>query len=152
MDVQRISPADPTWPSHAEHDVLLPAQFSRVFSRDLKLERERLLMFAVLEDGITSYLNHAHARNRRGPRLGELNRAAPALRVRDHLRRARHRRRLPASRPGRAAHAPPPPAPVPAAVDRGARLTHRTTTAHRGAHTPAGPRVRDGGAHLTSAS
>src|SRR5438094_645181 len=66
MDVQRISPADPTWPSHAEHDVLLPAQFSRVFSRDLKLERERLLMFAVLEDGITSYLNHAHARNRRG--------------------------------------------------------------------------------------
>ncbi len=66
MDVQRISPADPTWPSHAEHDVLLPVQFSRVFSRDLKLERERLLMFAVLEDGITSYLNHAHARNRRG--------------------------------------------------------------------------------------
>jgi len=67
MDVQRsISPADPTWPSHAEHDVLLPVQFSRVFSRDLKLERERLLMFAVLEDGITSYLNHARARNRRG--------------------------------------------------------------------------------------
>src|SRR5947208_10926956 len=66
MDVQRISPADPTWPNHAEHDVLLPAQFSRVFSRDLRLERERLLMFAVLEDGITSYLTHARARTRRG--------------------------------------------------------------------------------------
>ena len=66
MDLQRVSPADPTWPNHAEHDVLLPAQFSRVFSRDLRLERERLLMFAVLEDGITSYLTHARARTRRG--------------------------------------------------------------------------------------
>src|SRR2546427_2851962 len=66
MDVQRIPRADRRWPSHAEQDVLLPVQFSRVFSRDLKLERERLLMFAVLEDGITSYLNHARARNRRG--------------------------------------------------------------------------------------
>jgi len=66
MDLQRVSPADPTWPNHAEHDVLLPVQFSRVFSRDLRLERERLLMFAVLEDGITSYLTHARARTRRG--------------------------------------------------------------------------------------
>src|SRR5439155_1325718 len=54
------------WHNHAEHDVLLPVQFSRVFSRDLRLERERLLMFAVLEDAITSYLTHARARTRRG--------------------------------------------------------------------------------------
>src|SRR5256886_15693680 len=66
MAVRRIPPAAPRWPSHAEHDVLLPVQFSRVFSRDLRLERERLLMFAVLEDGITSYLTHARARTRRG--------------------------------------------------------------------------------------
>src|SRR5712691_350015 len=67
MDVQRVSPpADLTWPSHGEHDVLLPAQFSRVFGRHPRLERERLLMFAVLEDAITSYLTYARARTRHG--------------------------------------------------------------------------------------
>ena len=64
--VQRVSPPDPTWPSHPEQDVILPIQFSRIFNRELRLERERLLMFAVLEDGITSYLTHARARTRRG--------------------------------------------------------------------------------------
>ena len=66
VSVQRVSSPDPIWPSHPEQDVILPIQFSRIFNRELRLERERLLMFAVLEDGITAYLTHARARTRRG--------------------------------------------------------------------------------------
>ena len=59
-------PSDLTWPTHTEQDVLLGAQFSRVFGRHPRLERERLLLFAVLEDAITSYLTYQRARTRQG--------------------------------------------------------------------------------------
>ena len=49
-----------------EPDVLLPAQYFAAFRRAGGLERERLLMLAVLEDAIDCYQKFAHARDPRG--------------------------------------------------------------------------------------
>ena len=52
-----------------EPDVLLPAQYFAAFRRSGGLERERLLMLAVLEDAIDCYQKYAHARDPRGSQL-----------------------------------------------------------------------------------
>ncbi|TMA64708.1 MAG: hypothetical protein E6J68_09930 [Deltaproteobacteria bacterium] len=52
-----------------EPDVLLPAQFFAAFRRAGGLERERLLMLAVLEDAVDCYQKYAHARDLRGRQL-----------------------------------------------------------------------------------
>src|SRR5437867_1733418 len=49
-----------------EPDVLLPAQFFAAFRREGGLERERLLMLAVLEDAVDCYQKYAHSRDPRG--------------------------------------------------------------------------------------
>ena len=54
-----------------EPDVLLPAQFFAAFRRAGGLERERLLMLAVLEDAIDCYQKFAHARDPRGEQMFE---------------------------------------------------------------------------------
>ena len=54
-----------------EPDVLLPAQFFAAFRRAGGLERERLLMLAVLEDAIDCYQKYAHARDPRGQQMFE---------------------------------------------------------------------------------
>jgi hypothetical protein len=52
-----------------EPDVLLPAQFFAAFRREGGLERERLLMLAVLEDAVDCYQKYAHARDPRGRQM-----------------------------------------------------------------------------------
>ena len=52
-----------------EPDVLLPAQFFAAFRREGGLERERLLMLAVLEDAVDCYQKYAHARDPRGAQM-----------------------------------------------------------------------------------
>ena len=54
-----------------EPDVLLPAQFFAAFRREGGLERERLLMLAVLEDAVDCYQKYAHAREPRGRQMFE---------------------------------------------------------------------------------
>jgi hypothetical protein len=58
-----------------EPDVLLPAQFFAAFRREGGLERERLLMLAVLEDAVDCYQKYAHAR---GSRVGSRCTTRPA--------------------------------------------------------------------------
>jgi hypothetical protein len=57
-----------------EPDVLLPAQFFAAFRREGGLERERLLMLAVLEDAVDCYQKYVHARDPRGRQLFEESR------------------------------------------------------------------------------
>jgi hypothetical protein len=52
-----------------EPDVLLPAQYFAAFRRSGGLERERLLMLAVLEDAIDCFQKYAHARDPRGRQI-----------------------------------------------------------------------------------
>ena len=52
-----------------EPDVLLPAQFFAAFRREGGLERERLLMLAVLEDAIDCYQKYAHSHDPRGRQM-----------------------------------------------------------------------------------
>ena len=52
-----------------EPDVLLPAQYFAAFRRAGGLERERLLMLAVLEDAIDCYQKYAHTDDLRGRQL-----------------------------------------------------------------------------------
>src|SRR5262245_64148493 len=52
-----------------EPDVLLPAQFFAAFRREGGLERERLLMLAVLEDAVDCYQKYAHSRDPRGVQM-----------------------------------------------------------------------------------
>jgi hypothetical protein len=52
-----------------EPDVLLPAQFFAAFRREGGLERERLLMLAVLEDAVDCYQKYSHARDPRGQQM-----------------------------------------------------------------------------------
>lgn len=54
-----------------EPDVLLPAQFFAAFRRAAGLERERLLMLAVLEDAVDCYQKHSHSTDPRGQQLFE---------------------------------------------------------------------------------
>ena len=54
-----------------EPDVLLPAQYFAAFRRAGGLERERLLMLAVLEDAVDCYQKFAHARDPRGVQMFE---------------------------------------------------------------------------------
>src|SRR2546422_1441158 len=54
-----------------EPDVLLPAQFFAAFRRAGGLERERLLMLAVLEDAVDCYQKYAHTRDPRGQQVFE---------------------------------------------------------------------------------
>ena len=52
-----------------EPDVLLPAQYFAAFRRAGGLERERLLMLAVLEDAIDCFQKYAFARDPRGQQI-----------------------------------------------------------------------------------
>jgi len=52
-----------------EPDVLLPAQFFAAFRRLGGLDRERLLMLAVLEDAIDCFQKYAFAKDPRGRQL-----------------------------------------------------------------------------------
>jgi hypothetical protein len=52
-----------------EPDVLLPAQFFAAFRRAGGLERERMLMLAVLEDAVDCYQKYAFAKDPRGRQL-----------------------------------------------------------------------------------
>lgn len=52
-----------------EPDVLLPAQYFAAFRRAGGLERERLLMLAVLEDAIDCYQKYAFAKDPRGRQI-----------------------------------------------------------------------------------
>ena len=54
-----------------EPDVLLPAQFFAAFRRAGGLDRERLLMLAVLEDAVDCYQKYAHSRDLRGRQVFE---------------------------------------------------------------------------------
>jgi hypothetical protein len=54
-----------------EPDVLLPAQFFAAFRRAGGLERERLLMLAVLEDAVDCYQKHAHSNDPRAVQIFE---------------------------------------------------------------------------------
>jgi len=47
----------------------LPAQFFAAFRREGGLERERLLMLAVLEDAVDCYQKYAHSRDPRGRQM-----------------------------------------------------------------------------------
>ena len=49
-----------------EPDVLLPAQYFAAFRRAGGLERERLLMLAVLEDAIDCFQKYSHVQDPRG--------------------------------------------------------------------------------------
>ena len=57
-----------------EPDVLLPAQFFAAFRREGGLERERLLMLAVLEDAVDCYQKYAHTRDPRSRQMFEESR------------------------------------------------------------------------------
>lgn len=52
-----------------EPDVLLPAQFFAAFRRSGGLERERLLMLAVLEDAIDCFQKYVFSRDPRGRQM-----------------------------------------------------------------------------------
>jgi len=52
-----------------EPDVLLPAQFFAAFRRMGALDRERLLMLAVLEDAVDCYQKYSLAKDPRGRQL-----------------------------------------------------------------------------------
>jgi hypothetical protein len=52
-----------------EPDVLLPAQFFAAFRREGGLERERLLMLAVLEDAVDCYQKYAYSRDPRSRQM-----------------------------------------------------------------------------------
>jgi hypothetical protein len=52
-----------------EPDVLLPAQFFAAFRRMNGLDRERLLMLAVLEDAVDCFQKYAFAKDPRGRQL-----------------------------------------------------------------------------------
>lgn len=52
-----------------EPDVLLPAQFFAAFRRIGGLDRERLLMLAVLEDAVDCYQKYSLAKDPRGQQL-----------------------------------------------------------------------------------
>jgi hypothetical protein len=52
-----------------EPDVLLPAQYFAAFRRSGGLERERLLMLAVLEDAVDCYKKYAFAKDPRGRQM-----------------------------------------------------------------------------------
>jgi len=52
-----------------EPDVLLPAQFFAAFRRISGLDRERLLMLAVLEDAVDCFQKYAFAKDPRGRQL-----------------------------------------------------------------------------------
>lgn len=52
-----------------EPDVLLPGQFFAAFRRAAGIERERLLMLAVLEDAVDCYQKHSHATDPRAAQL-----------------------------------------------------------------------------------
>jgi len=54
-----------------EPDVLLPAQFFAAFRRAAGLERERLLMLAVLEDAVDCFQKHSHSSDPRSQQLFE---------------------------------------------------------------------------------
>src|SRR5215470_19985921 len=54
-----------------EPDVLLPAQYFAAFRRSGGLERERLLMLAVLEDAIDCFQKYAFVRDPRGRQMFE---------------------------------------------------------------------------------
>src|SRR5438445_13860236 len=58
-----------------EPDVLLPAQFFAAFRREGGLDRERLLMLAVLEDAVGCYQKYAHSRDPRGRHMVDEARA-----------------------------------------------------------------------------
>jgi hypothetical protein len=50
-------------------DILLPAQFFAPFRQEAGIERERLLMLAVLADGVKCYRKYAFARDLRGRQI-----------------------------------------------------------------------------------
>jgi hypothetical protein len=52
-----------------EPDVLLPAQFFSAFRRMGGLDRERLLMLAVLEDAVDCFQKYALSKDQRGRQL-----------------------------------------------------------------------------------
>ena len=54
-----------------EPDVRLPAPVFAAFRRAAGLDRERLLMLAVLEDAIDCFQKYAHARDPRGRQMFE---------------------------------------------------------------------------------
>ncbi len=53
-------------PAVFQPEVMLPVQFYELMRRRHELEGEKLLMFAVLEDGIQTYMKHFNSPTRRG--------------------------------------------------------------------------------------
>lgn len=53
-------------PAVFQPEMMLPAQFYDLLRRKHELDGEKLLMFAVLEDGVENYMKHLDAPTRRG--------------------------------------------------------------------------------------
>ncbi len=53
-------------PAVFQPEVMLPVQFYDLLRRKHELDGEKLLMFAVLEDGVENYMKHLNSPTRRG--------------------------------------------------------------------------------------
>lgn len=58
--------AEERMPAVFQPEALLPIQYYETLRRKHLLEGEKLLMFAVLEDAVESYMKYLHARTRKG--------------------------------------------------------------------------------------
>ncbi len=58
--------AEDRMPAVFQPEVMLPVQFYDALRRKHELEGEKLLMFAVLEDGVETYMKHLNSPTRRG--------------------------------------------------------------------------------------
>jgi hypothetical protein len=86
-----------------EPDVLLPAQYFAAFRRAGGLERERLLMLAVLEDAIDCYQKYAFSRDPRGKQMFDEAVICDTLEINaDYVRRGLDEWRAQGQRPLRA--------------------------------------------------
>jgi hypothetical protein len=58
--------AEDRMPAVFQPEVMLPVQFYEVLRRKHELQGEKLLMFAVLEDGVQTYMKYLDSPTRRG--------------------------------------------------------------------------------------
>jgi len=69
VDVGAEHGAEERMPAVFAPEVLLPVQYYEVLRRKHVLEREKLLMFAVLEDAVETFMKYADSTTLRGQRL-----------------------------------------------------------------------------------
>ncbi|HZO80411.1 MAG TPA: hypothetical protein VFB33_01860 [Candidatus Binataceae bacterium] len=61
--------AEDRMPAVFQPEVLLPSQYYEAMRRKHLMEGEKLLMFAVLEDAVNTFMKYVNAQRRRGQRL-----------------------------------------------------------------------------------